>query len=136
MAIDCMVFGSNTKGIHGKGAAKDARDYYGATLGWGEGFQKVGLHGSSYAIPTKGNNFEIRSLGQIEKSVDEFLELAKIESEILSINFLITRIGCGLAGYKNHQIAPMFVGAPDNCSFDPEWLEFGLKTWMKAPHKR
>jgi len=110
-----FVFGSNLAGRHGAGAALHARTYYGAKYGQGKGLQ-----GNSYAIPTKGHHLEVLPLDIIETYVKEFIVFASQNNEL---EFLVTRIGCGLAGYKNEQIAPMFRHAPDNCVFDNEWLK-------------
>lgn len=101
-----FVFGSNLKGIHGAGAAKFARDHYGAILGRGTGRQ-----GGSYAIPTKQTPYTTLPLSTIKKFVDEFIKYA---SERSDHTFLLTRIGCGRAAYTDKDIAPMFEGAPDN----------------------
>lgn len=102
-----FVFGSNTAGRHGKGAALHARKCYGANYGQG-----VGLQGRSYAIPTKNEKFRPLPLIEIEKHVDGFVEFARKHPEL---SFYITPIGCGLAGYNPEQIAPMFKGLPANC---------------------
>lgn len=129
--IDVFVFGSNRAGKHGKGAAADARDFYGAIRWRGEGIQGPGLFGTSYGIPTKDRWLKILSLEQIERHVKRFLDYAADHPEY---RFLVTRVGCGLSGYQDHQIAPMFKGAPANCVFDPEWAPFGLPTWTTPPH--
>lgn len=129
---DVFVFGSNRAGKHGKGAAADARDFYGAIRWRGEGIQGPGLFGTCYGIPTKDRYLRILELDQINRHVDRFLLRAVMHDEE---NNLVTRIGCGLSLYTNEQIAPMFRGAPDNCSFDPQWLPWDLKTWVKPPHK-
>lgn len=108
-----FVFGSNLAGRHGAGAALYARHHHGAIYGQG-----VGLQGSSYAIPTKGHQLEVLPLGIIETYVKDFIEFAKQNP---TKTFFVTRIGCGLAGYKNEQIAPMFCNAPSNCILDNEW---------------
>jgi len=110
-----FVFGSNLAGRHGKGAALYARRYHGAIYGQG-----VGLQGSSYAIPTKDERIRTLPLSQILPYVEEFLEFARSHPDI---EFQVTRIGCGLAGYKDEHIAPMFRGAPSNCVLAPEWQE-------------
>jgi len=102
-----FVFGSNLAGRHGAGAAKNAMYYWGAK--WGIG---VGMTGNSYAIPTKGFELEVLPLVQIEPFVARFIELAKAHPEI---TFLVTGIGCGLAGYDPKDIATMFKDAPENC---------------------
>ena len=101
-----FVFGSNLTGIHGAGAAKYARQRHGAIIGIGSGPQ-----GNSYAIPTKRTPRETLSLDEIESYVRDFLDYARKHPEL---TFLLTAIGCGLAGYKPYQIAPMFKDAPTN----------------------
>lgn len=105
---DVFVFGSNLRGNHGAGAALCALNHHGAVLGKG-----VGLHGNSYAIPTKDRNLKTLPLSEISKHVKKFLEFAKASTR--TRRFYVTRIGCGLAGYKPEDIAPMFSGAPENC---------------------
>jgi hypothetical protein len=116
MGKSIFVFGSNLAGRHGAGAAKYAVDNHGAVYGIGRGLQN-----SCYAIPTKDWAIQTLPLTEIKKSVDEFIEFAKMHSELL---FDITRIGCGLAGYTDNQIAPMFKNAPLNCRMPEEWAEF------------
>ena len=108
-----FVFGSNQAGIHGKGAALHARKYYGALQGVGEG-----PTGKAYAIPTKDRSIKTLPLHIIQEGVDRFLEYAK---PYVFAEFQVTRIGCGLAGYKDADIAPMFLHAPNNCIFDRAW---------------
>ena len=112
---DVFVFGSNLAGVHGAGAAKFAYEYRGAI--WGQG---VGMQGISYAIPTKDEHIETLPLDRIRPYVERFLEFA---GDNLGMRFQVTRIGCGLAGYTDEQIAPMFHNAPPNCSLPPEWNE-------------
>lgn len=103
-----FVFGSNLGGRHGKGSALFAKMYCGAQYGQGEGLQ-----GNSYAIPTKGygNPLPVRSLEEIQESVKTFLEFA---CDNPKLEFYVTPIGCGLAGYKYEQIAPMFKNTTPN----------------------
>lgn len=108
-----FVFGSNLAGRHGKGAALFARQERGAIYGRGEGFQ-----GRSYAIPTKDACLRVLPLSEIMQYVQKFLRFAKMHPEL---EFEITPIGCGLAGYSYEQIAPMFVGAPKNCHLPVEF---------------
>jgi len=103
---EIFVFGSNEAGIHGAGAAKLAREKFGA-IG-GEGF---GLQGKSYAIPTKDYDIITLNRDKIAFYVKAFLVEAYKHSEL---NFLVTEIGCGLAGYKPEDIAPLFKSAPEN----------------------
>lgn len=96
---EIFVFGSNRAGRHGKGAAKLAVKF-GAQYGKGEG-----LHGKTYGIPTKDRKINTLTLSEIEYAVNRFIKFAK---ENPSMIFLVTEIGCGLAGYKPKEIAPMF----------------------------
>lgn len=113
--MSVWVFGSNLAGRHGKGAAKVARDVFGARQN-----VAVGLVGHSYAIPTKDENLRVLPLWKIQEYVRRFL---RETSEMPEINFFVTRIGCGLAGYKDEDIAPMFRGAL-GCSFAEEWRPY------------
>ena len=97
---EVFVFGSNLRGWHQGGAAKHAQRYFGAV--WGQG---VGLQGQSYAIPTMQGGVKT-----IKPYVDEFIDFAKAHSELV---FYVTRIGCGIAGFKDSDIAPLFTMASD-----------------------
>ncbi|MDR1552061.1 MAG: hypothetical protein LBS69_01180 [Prevotellaceae bacterium] len=92
---EIFVFGSNLAGFHGGGAARFAFDKFGAV--WGQG---VGLHGQTYAIPTMQGGIET-----IKPYVDEFLVFARSHPEL---KFLVTEIGCGIAGFTPAEIAPLF----------------------------
>lgn len=96
------MFGSNTKGIHGRGAAKQALKF-GAQYGVGEG-----LCGQTYGLPTKDRKIQTLSIERISYCVDRFIKCAK---ENPSLTFLVTEVGCGLAGYKPKEIAPLFKDA-------------------------
>jgi hypothetical protein len=96
---EIFVFGSNQAGIHGAGAAKQAL-YWGAKWGKAEG-----LSGNTYAIPTKDSNIRTLSIDCINPAVDKFIEFAIQHQELI---FLVTEIGCGLAGYHPEDIAPLF----------------------------
>ena len=111
-----FVFGSNLAGRHGKGAARFAVVHHGAHYGQGYGIQ-----GSAYAIPTKDKQLETLPLETILNFVSAFLRYARQHP---SKRFKVTRIGCGLAGYNDSDIAPMFEEAPENCIFDKAWAEF------------
>lgn len=111
-----FVFGSNLAGNHGAGAARYALDNHGAIYGQGMGHQ-----GNSYAIPTKDSNLNTMRLSTISEYVDMFLEYARKNPHL---TFKVTRVGCGLAGYSSDDIAPMFIGASDNCYFDTEWYGY------------
>lgn len=97
---EIFVFGSNLQGSHGGGAARLALDRFGAE--WGKG---VGLQGQSYAIPTMQGGVDT-----IRPYVDEFIRFAR---EHLHLTFLVTRIGCGIAGFRDEDIAPLFASAVD-----------------------
>lgn len=90
---EVFVFGSNLQGAHGGGAAAMALMFFGAV--WGQG---VGMQGQSYAIPTMQGGVET-----IAPFVDEFIEYAKAHPEK---RFLVTEIGCGIAGFSPEEIAP------------------------------
>ena len=108
-----FTFGSNLAGRHGKGAAFTALREHGAVYGVG-----VGRTGNAYAIPTKGRKLEVLPLDMIEDYVTDFIEYAKAHPEL---QFQLTAIGCGLAGYRPEQIAPMFKAAPLNVEQPPEF---------------
>ena len=95
---EIFVFGSNLAGMHGGGAARVARLRFGAVLGNG-----VGIQGQSYAIPTMQGGVET-----IRPYVDDFIAYAQQHP---SLHFLVTPIGCGIAGFEPEDIAPLFEGA-------------------------
>lgn len=97
---EIFVFGSNLGGLHGGGAARLAWQRFGAV--WGQG---VGLQGQSYAIPTMQGGVET-----IAPYVDDFIRFARQHPEM---TFLVTEIGCGIAGFTPAQIAPLFARARD-----------------------
>jgi hypothetical protein len=99
-----FVFGSNLAGKHGKGAALTAVRF-GAKYGKG-----IGHHGNTYAIPTKDENLKTLSLNEISKYVSAFLDYCVCTPEKV---FVVTQVGCGLAGYTCDDIAPMFKDAID-----------------------
>lgn len=92
---EVFVFGSNLAGIHAGGAARVARERFGAVMGQG-----VGMQGQSYAIPTM-----FKTVAEIKPYVDDFIDLAR---EWDQTTFYITRIGCGIAGFTDEEIAPLF----------------------------
>jgi hypothetical protein len=114
-----FVFGSNTAGRHGAGAAREAVEHWGAEYGNGYGRQ-----GQSYAIPTKDQRISTLDLGAIEREVFIFINYAKQHPEL---RFLVTKIGCGLAGLAEKDIAPMFRNAPVNCVLPEGWREIILQ---------
>lgn len=115
-----FVFGSNTRGIHGAGAALVARNHFGAVLRQG-----VGLHGRAYAIPTKlAEVIKFKTVmttlpvAKIIPEIAKFIEYAKSSPDK---QFLVTRVGCGLAGLKDAEIARYFKDAPSNCLLPVLW---------------
>lgn len=97
---EIFVFGSNESGIHGAGAAKLAVDKFGAVYG-----RPFGLQGNSFAIPTKDKNIDPLPLYKINHYVKRFEQFVRGSTDL---NFLVTEIGCGLAGYTIKDIAPLF----------------------------
>lgn len=97
---EVFVFGSNLAGMHLGGAAKTAVKRFGAVMGQG-----VGMQGQSYAIPTMQGGVET-----IKPYVDNFIALAR---EWDQTTFYVTRIGCGIAGFSDEEIAPLFAEAMD-----------------------
>lgn len=97
---EVFVFGSNAGGQHGGGAARIAHERFGAV--WGEGH---GHHGQTYAIDT------MSGLDVLAREARDFIAYALAHPEL---RFLLTPVGCGIAGYTPEQIAPLFVGVPRN----------------------
>ena len=95
---EVFVFGSNLGGFHAGGAARAALNNFGAV--WGQG---VGLQGQSYAIPTMHGGVDA-----IRPYIDEFIQFAQSRPDLY---FYVTRIGCGIAGFSDEQMAPLFAGA-------------------------
>lgn len=110
---EIFVFGSNLSGFHGGGAALLAYSRFGAI--WGQG---VGLQGQSYAIPTMQGGVET-----IKPYVDEFIDFAR---QYKGKTFLVTRIGCGIAGFRDDEIAPLFKDAIDeeNIILPKEFVDY------------
>lgn len=128
------VFGSNLQGIHGAGAALKARQSYGARLGVG-----VGQEGFSYAIPTKEQNSETKTLQTMSlKRIEQYANMAcrymAHRIELAHQRYWFTAIGTGLAGYDHSEIAPMFrqfenvnikgINLFEHLSFPDEWFEY------------
>jgi RNA polymerase sigma factor (sigma-70 family) len=107
---EIFVFGSNLRGIHVAGAANTAIGKFGAVMGQG-----VGLQGRSYAIPTMQGGVET-----IRPYVDDFVQFALKHQDL---TFLVTRIGCGIAGFNDRDMAPLFVQAHgiDNIILPEGW---------------
>lgn len=111
---EIFVFGSNLAGRHGAGAARFAIQNFGARYGVGTGPQ-----GRAYAIPTKDKQLGVLPLDKIKAYVNEFLAYARLNPKL---RFKLTAIGCGLAGYKPKDIAPMFEHAPRNVLKPTEFM--------------
>lgn len=120
---EIFVFGSNIEGHHGGGAACTAYEKFGAV--WGQG---VGRQGQSYAIPTMHGG-----LKEIKPYVDEFIEYVKAHP---MNRFLLTRVGCGIAGFTDEQMAPLFAEALDlvNVTLPEEWIPI-LVSLPQSPEK-
>lgn len=108
-----FVFGSNLRGLHGAGAARYAARVYDAREGVGEGRTE-----QAYALPTKDKAIQTLPLEKVKQAIARFLQHARQEPKTL---FFVTRIGCGLAGYRDEDIAPFFRQAPENCLIAPRW---------------
>lgn len=104
---EIFVFGSNAEGIHAGGAARYAIDNYGAKMG-----QALGLQGRSYGIDT------MSGYTVMKKGIEKLIEFARYSPEY---RFIVTPIGCGIAGYLPKEIAPLFDGAPDNVVLPEEF---------------
>lgn len=115
-----FVFGSNEAGLHGAGAARTAQEKFGAIYG-----KSYGHYGDSFAIPTKDMLIETLPLSVINQYVQGFLAYADAHYKR---EFKITQIGCGLAGYKPADIAPLFRNATKNCLFDTAWQPYLNRT--------
>jgi len=118
MSKTVFVFGSNEAGIHGAGAAKTAYEKYGAR--WGKGY---GHYEDSFAIPTKDLEIETLPIARVRQYVEGFLAYAAGHRKL---TFKVSRLGCGLAGFKDADIAPLFINATTNCEFDDKW-----KPWLR-----
>ena len=113
---EVFVFGSNPEGNHSGGAAAHAVKHFGAVMGQGEGLQ-----GQSYAIPTTGD------FSLFAQAVQRFICYAADHPDV---RFLVTRVGCGNAGYDVHKVARLFVDAirQENISLPEDfWMHLGLK---------
>lgn len=107
MPKELFVFGSNISGIHGDGAAKRAFEDFGAE--WGVG---AGITGKCYAIPT------MEGIDSLRKYVEQFITVAGLLPEY---TFLLTKVGCGIAGHSEDEIRPLFADAPPNVIKPKGW---------------
>lgn len=108
-----FVFGSNLAGHHAGGAAKTAHEKFGAEWGVGEG-----LTGQCYALPTLGKNLETRNDEQLTMSVRKLWKCARENPDKV---FLLTRVGCGIAGYDEEYMALKFKKCPENIIKPTGW---------------
>jgi hypothetical protein len=113
---EILVFGSNLAGIHGAGAAKIAKERYGAFMGVG-----MGMMGTSYAIPTKDKYIVTLPFETVKYYIHIFVNDA--HKMFPECEWFVTRVGCGLAGFNDSAIAPLFRGAK-NCSFAETWKPY------------
>lgn len=109
-----FVFGSNLAGQHLGGAAAFAVKHYKAEFGVGEG-----PTGHSYALPTKDEHLETLPLNDVQWHVEQLLAFARTQRDS---RFQLTRVGCGLAGFKDEQIAGMFKKTSDNLFIPGRWM--------------
>lgn len=115
---DIFVFGSNLAGRHGAGSAREALLRHGAKRGIG-----VGPTGKAFAIPTKDYHLQTLPLTDIAAYVRLFVQYAKSHPHLI---FNVVKIGCGLAGYTENEIAPLFAGAPPNVRLPDGWRAYEL----------
>lgn len=111
-----FVFGSNLLGIHGAGAAHYAADKLGAEFGIGEG-----LTGQTYALPTCYRPGEPVTFAEMMVYVENFLTFARSRPDL---TFFVSMVGCGIAGFSETEVGPLFKDAPGNCDLPPEWRAF------------
>jgi hypothetical protein len=104
---EVIVVGTNAEGMHLAGAARQARDHFGLRDGIGEG-----LCGQTYALPTMEGPEALRA------AVRRFIDFAERHPDRV---FLLTRVGCGIAGYTEDEIGPLFAGAPGNVIRPAGW---------------
>ncbi len=110
---EIFVFGSNLSGIHGAGAAKQAMNVYGAKFG-----EAIGITGRCYAIPTKGLNISFMTLEEIKPYIEDFVNFTYYYPKL---KFFVTRVGCGLAGFKDEEFAILFKSCNNNCNMPEQW---------------
>ncbi|AOA58639.1 A1S_2505 family phage non-structural protein [Acinetobacter larvae] len=122
-----FVFGSNLAGTHAGGAAKIALQHFGASKGVGRGWA-----GQSFAIPTMNEHLQQMPLSQIQHYIDDFKTYVQHHPHI---TFFITAVGCGVAGYKVAEIAPMFKGIAHNVIFPESFRPFVAKTLPRLTQK-
>ena len=111
---EVFVFGSNLAGRHGAGAARQAFKQFGAVMGVGEG-----LRGQSYAFPTLGRDLCQLPISRMEESRDQ---LYSVCADFPNKQFLLTKVGCGLAGHPEAIMRGLFTDAPANLILPEDWL--------------
>lgn len=111
--MSVFVFGSNLAGRHAGGAARHAFDSCGAI--WGQG---IGRQGESYALPTMDEDFRPLPLERIREHAADFCMYARAHPDE---TFELTRVGCGIAGFTDAEIAPLFADAPVNVQRPDRW---------------
>lgn len=120
-----FVFGSNLMGDHAGGAAKFARQHRGAMHAIGQGFMEAwrsaplgNASGKCYALPTMAKIGVPLTLEDVKSAVTLFKVFAYVREDL---EFFVTPVGCGIAGFRHEDIAPMFADAPMNCVLPQEW---------------
>lgn len=103
---EIFIFGSNLNGNHAGGSARLAQDKFGAVSGTGEG-----LTGKCYAFPTLDRKMQKQSMVELRRSAKRLFEVAEKRSDKV---FLLTKVGCGIAGFSEEEIKPLFKDAPKN----------------------
>jgi hypothetical protein len=118
---EVFVFGSDMGGSHTTGASRVALKYFGAKRGKSEGY--CGSRPAHcYAIPTKDRALVPLTINSIKQSIERFVDFAHSRPDL---TFFVTRVGCGVAGYPDSAVAPLFKGAPEGrCSFAHEWRKY------------
>lgn len=112
---EIFVFGSNFGGAHMGGAAELAKEKFGASEGTGEGFT-----GFCYAFPTLNTDFSKRSPKELQESSQRLYWIAKQNPHL---KFLLTKVGCGIAGYEEEYMKSLFKNAPGNVVLPEDWYE-------------
>jgi len=120
-----FVFGSNVAGLHGGGAAWYAKNKLGAEWGVGEG-----LTGQTYALPTCYYPGEPVTYEELMVYVQNFIEFATAH---LDLTFFVSAVGCGIAGFSESEVAPLFKDAPGNCDLPPDWRYPKCKRIIPSP---
>lgn len=110
---EIFVFGSNLAGRHGAGAALQARKQFGAKLGCG-----TGLTGQCYAFPTLDKNLSQLSIDRLKKERDDLYRCCYDRPEK---RFLLTKVGCGIAGYPEETMRALFANPPENLILPEDW---------------